>query len=34
MLLNVIASLDLAAIADSEPWVKGWLAPLDMIPLP
>jgi AcrR family transcriptional regulator len=34
MLLNVIASLDLAAIADSEAWVKGWLAPLDMIPLP
>jgi AcrR family transcriptional regulator len=34
MLLNVIASLDLAAIADSEPWAKAWLAPLDLIPLP
>jgi AcrR family transcriptional regulator len=25
MLLNVIASLDLAAIADKEPWAKAWL---------
>jgi AcrR family transcriptional regulator len=25
MLLNVIASLDLAAIADREPWAKAWL---------
>ena len=25
MLLNVIASLDLAAIADQEPWAKDWL---------
>ena len=27
MLLNVIASLDLAAIADEEPWAKAWLHP-------
>ena len=27
MLLNVIASLDLAAIADDEPWANAWLHP-------
>jgi AcrR family transcriptional regulator len=27
MLLNVIASLDLAAIADKEPWAQAWLHP-------
>lgn len=30
MLLNVIASLDLAAIADSEPWAKAWIEPMDL----
>ena len=30
MLLNVIASLDLEAIADSEPWAKAWLEPMDV----
>ncbi len=33
MLLNVIASLDLAAIADKEPWAKAWLEPVALIPL-
>ena len=33
MLLNVIASLDLAAIADKEPWAKAWLEPIDPIPM-
>jgi AcrR family transcriptional regulator len=31
MLLNVIASLDLAAIADKEPWAKAWTEPFDLI---
>jgi AcrR family transcriptional regulator len=31
MLLNVIASLDLAAIADKEPWAKAWLQPGQLI---
>jgi AcrR family transcriptional regulator len=33
MLLNVIASLDLAAIADREPWAAAWTEPFDLIPL-
>ena len=33
MLLNVIASLDLAAIADTEPWAKAWLEPMTPIPM-
>jgi AcrR family transcriptional regulator len=31
MLLNVVASLDLGAIADSEPWAAAWLEPLALI---
>jgi AcrR family transcriptional regulator len=31
MLLNVIASLDLAAIADEEPWAKAWTEPFGLI---
>ena len=31
MLLNVIASLDLAAIAEGEPWAKAWCSPGDLI---
>jgi AcrR family transcriptional regulator len=34
MLLNVIASLDLAAIADEEPWAKAWLEPMAPIASP
>lgn len=30
MLLNVIASLDLAAIADREPWAKAWIEPTEL----
>jgi AcrR family transcriptional regulator len=33
MLLNVIASLDLAAIADAEPWAKAWMEPASLIPV-
>lgn len=31
MLLNVIASLDLAAIADSDEWARSWCAPGELI---
>jgi AcrR family transcriptional regulator len=31
MLLNVVASLDLPAIADEEPWTVGWRDPAAMI---
>ena len=31
MLLNVIASLDLGAIADSDEWACAWSAPIDLI---
>ena len=31
MLLNVVASLDLAAIADDEPWARAWCEPEGMI---
>jgi AcrR family transcriptional regulator len=31
MLLNVIASLDLSAIAEQEEWAKAWCAPADLI---
>ena len=31
MLLNVVASLDLASIADSEPWAKAWCQPTELI---
>jgi AcrR family transcriptional regulator len=31
MLLNVVASLDLPAIADREEWAKAWSAPGDLI---
>jgi hypothetical protein len=31
MLLNVIAALDLAAIADEEPWAKRWCEPVGLI---
>ena len=31
MLLNVIASLDLAAVADSDPWARAWCAPEDLM---
>ncbi len=31
MLLNVIASLDLPAIADQEPWAKAWSEPFELI---
>jgi AcrR family transcriptional regulator len=31
MLLNVIASLDLAAIADRDEWACAWSAPIDLI---
>jgi AcrR family transcriptional regulator len=31
MLLNVVASLDLAAIADSDEWARAWSAPLELI---
>ena len=31
MLLNVIASLDLAAIADEEPWARAWCEPEGLI---
>ncbi len=30
MLLNVVASLDLAAIADREPWAKAWVEPIEL----
>jgi AcrR family transcriptional regulator len=33
MLLNVIASLDLAAVAEREPWAKAWCAPGELIEL-
>jgi AcrR family transcriptional regulator len=33
MLLNVIASLDLRAIAETEPWAKGWCEPTELIRL-
>jgi hypothetical protein len=33
MLLNVVASLDLASIAGEEPWAEGWLDPGAMIEL-
>jgi AcrR family transcriptional regulator len=33
MLLNVIASLDLAAIADQEPWAKAWVEPINQPPM-
>jgi AcrR family transcriptional regulator len=31
MLLNVVASLDLAAIADSDEWACAWSTPLELI---
>jgi AcrR family transcriptional regulator len=31
MLLNVVASLDLAAVADSDEWARAWSAPLELI---
>jgi len=31
MLLNVVASLDLAAIAASEPWAKAWTEPVGLL---
>jgi AcrR family transcriptional regulator len=31
MLLNVVASLDLAAIADSDEWARAWATPLELI---
>jgi AcrR family transcriptional regulator len=31
MLLNVVASLDLAAIADKEPWAAAWSKPGELI---
>jgi AcrR family transcriptional regulator len=31
MLLNVVASLDLQAVAGEEPWAEGWLDPSAMI---
>ena len=31
MLLNVVASLDLSAIAAEEPWAGPWCAPDDLI---
>jgi len=31
MLLNVVASLDLAAVADSDPWARSWCAPEELI---
>ena len=31
MLLNVIASLDLAAIADRDDWARAWSEPIDLI---
>ena len=31
MLLNVVASLDLSAIADKEPWAKAWTEPGPLI---
>jgi len=31
MLLNVLASLDLGAIADREPWAKAWASPIELI---
>jgi len=33
MLLNVIAALDLAAIADQEPWAQRWCEPVRLIPM-
>ena len=33
MLLNVIASLDLPAIADRDEWAAAWCAPGDLIRL-
>ncbi len=33
MLLNVIAALDLAAIADDEPWAQRWCEPVGLIQL-
>jgi|SRR5215207_6009215 len=33
MLLNVIASLDLAAIADRDEWAKAWSEPADLVKL-
>jgi hypothetical protein len=31
MLLNVIASLDLAAIADTDEWARAWCEPGELI---
>jgi AcrR family transcriptional regulator len=31
MLLNVVASLDLAAVADRDEWARAWSAPLELI---
>ncbi|MDP9386115.1 MAG: TetR/AcrR family transcriptional regulator [Actinomycetota bacterium] len=31
MLLNVIASLDLEAVAGEEPWLAQWLAPAELV---
>ena len=33
MLLNVVAALDLRAIAEDEPWAKAWCSPADLIRL-
>ena len=33
MLLNVVASLDLSAIADEDEWAKAWSTPADLIQL-
>jgi AcrR family transcriptional regulator len=33
MLLNVVAVLDLRAIAEDEPWAKPWCSPADLIRL-
>ena len=33
MLLNVIASLDLTAIADREPWAQAWVEPMTRPPM-
>ena len=33
MLLNVVASLDLAAIADGDAWAAAWMDPVELIQL-
>lgn len=33
MLLNVVASLDLTAIAEQEPWARAWCEPAELIRL-